>query len=167
MLILHILIMPKQIKNNACKLVLMLDKSKLMNGLFCQNLQTAIFYEENCCWVIHICAFIAVFLVHLSKCTSTIIGIDHYLRIKHHANLKASWKKNYCISIYIMEVFCDFLRAVMTLIGLLSSKEYTFHPVYFRADTIILGDIIFCQKIASSKDVCNEGKLDASRNTNK
>lgn len=63
-----------------------------MNGLFCQNLQTATFYEENCCWVIHICAFIAVFLVNLSKCTSTIIGIDHYLRIKH-ANLKASWKK--------------------------------------------------------------------------
>ena len=46
----------------------------------------------------------------------------------------------------------------MAIIGLLLSREYTFHPVYYTTDFIILGEIIFLQKIPTSEDVCNELK---------
>lgn len=69
----------------------MLGTPKLMNGLSSKNLQTTTFYEES--WFMHVYAFITVFWVRLLMYTIPMIGIDHYLRIKHCANLKASWTK--------------------------------------------------------------------------
>ena len=46
--IIHILIKAKQIVNITGKLIFMVSISDLMIGLFCENLQTAIFYEKNC-----------------------------------------------------------------------------------------------------------------------
>lgn len=77
-------------------------------------------------------------------------GIDHYLRIKHYANLKVSWTK---IVLFVL------FQAIMTLIGLLLSTEYTFHPVYYTTDFIILGEIILLQKMPTPEDVCNELKI--------
>ena len=66
--------------------------------------------------------------------------------------------KNCFICSYTIEAFFDFVRAIMAIIGLLLSREYTFHPVYYTTDFIILGEIIFLQKIPTSEDVCNELK---------
>ena len=50
--IIHILIKAKQIVNITGKLIFMVSISDLMIGLFCENLQTAIFYEKNCLLVL-------------------------------------------------------------------------------------------------------------------
>ena len=66
--------------------------------------------------------------------------------------------KNCFICSYTIEAFFDFVQAIMALIGLLLSREYAFHPVYYTTDFIILGELIFLQKIPTSEDICNELK---------
>lgn len=66
--------------------------------------------------------------------------------------------KIFFICSYTIEAFFDFAQAIMALIGLVLSREYAFHPVYYTTDFIILGEIIFIQKIPISEDVCKELK---------
>ena len=168
MLIIHILIKTKQIVNNTCKLFFMLSVSDLVIGLFCQNLQTITFYE-NSCSTMNIYAFITVFSVHLSMYTIALIGIDRYLRIKHYASFKALWTTRAVLVFISIEVFLAFMQATMTLIGLLSGKEYIVLPFYYTIDGLIISGIILLQilTIRKSKAVCNESRIDASRKTNK
>ena len=86
--VIYILIKTKQIVNITGKLIFMLSISDLMIGLFCQNLQTTIFYEKNCV-LMDLSLIISVLCVHLSMYSIAIIGIDRCLRIKHYANFKA------------------------------------------------------------------------------
>ena len=168
MLIIHILIKTKQIVNNTCKLVFMLSVSDLVIGLCCQNLQTITFYE-NSCSTMNIYAFITVFSVHLSMYTIALIGIDRYLRIKHYASFKVLWTTRAVLVFISIEVFLACMQATMTLIGLLSGKEYIVLPFYYTTDSLTISGIILLQilTIRKSKAVCNESRIDASRKTNK
>ena len=61
------------------------------------------------------------------------------------------------------------MQATMTLIGLLSGKEYIVLPFYYTTDSLTISGIILLQilTIRKSKAVCNESRIDASRKTNK
>ena len=61
------------------------------------------------------------------------------------------------------------MQATMTIIGLLSGKEYIVLPFYYTIDGLIISGIILLQilTIQKSKAVCNESRIDASRKTNK
>ena len=62
-------------------------------------------------------AGIGIFLVHLSTYTIALIGIDHYLGIKHYAKFKII-KATEVVSLLIsIEVFLVFLQTFMGLIG--------------------------------------------------
>ena len=168
MLIIYILIKTKQIANNTCKLFFMLSVSDLVIAIFCQNLYTIIFYEKSCS-TMDLYAFITVFSVHLSMYTIALIGIDRYLRIKHYANFKALWTTRAVLVFISIEVFLAFMQAIVTLIGLLSGKEYIAFPIYYTIDGLIISGIILLQilTIRTSNTVCNESRIDASRKTNK
>ena len=167
-LIIFVLIKTKQIANNTCKLFFVLSVSDLMVGLFVQNSHTPIWHEKNCLLMdIHV--FIAVFLVHLSMYTIAIMGIDRYLRIKHYANFKAIWTKRVVLTFISGEIFLAFLQAIMTLIGLITEKEYIVVPVYYAIDGSIISGVVFLQILTmrTSNAVCNESRIAASRNTDK
>ena len=141
-LVIYVLIKTGQLANNTYKLFFMLSVSDLMIGLFSQNLKTTILYEKNCL-IIDTCAFVNVFLVHLSMYTIAIIGVDRYLRIKHHLNFKALWTTRVIIVLISIEVFLSLLQATMVLIGLASGIEYIVIPIYFTIDGLIITGIIF------------------------
>ena len=167
-LIIFVLIKTKQIANNTCKLFFVLSVSDLMVGLFVQNSHKPIWHETNCLLMdMHV--FIAVFLVHLSMYTIAIMGIDRYLRIKHYANFKAIWTKRVVLTFISGEIFLAFLQAIMTLIGLITEKEYIVVPVYYAIDGSIISGIVFLQNLTmrTSNAVCNESRIAASRNTDK
>ena len=139
-LIIFVLIKTKQIANNTCNLFFVLSVSDLMVGLFVQNLHKPIWHEKNCLLMdMHV--FIAVFLVHLSMYTIAIMGIDRYLRIKHYANFKAIWTKRVVLTFISGEIFLAFLQAIMTLISLITEKEYIVVPVYYAIDGSIISGI--------------------------
>ena len=101
--------------------------------------------------------------------TIAIIGIDRYLRIKHFENFKALWTTK-VVSVFIsIEVFLAFVQAMMTLIGLLSGKEYIAVPVYYTIDGLIISGKIFLQVLTmrTSNAVCNESRIANSRNINR
>ena len=167
-LIIFVLIKTKQIANNTCKLFFVLSVSDLMVRLFVQNSHTPIWHEKNCLLMdIHV--FIAVFLVHLSMYTIAIMGIDRYLRIKHYANFKAIWTKRVVLTFISGEIFLAFLQAIMTLIGLITEKEYIVVPAYYAIDGSIISGVVFLQILTmrTSNAVCNESRIAASRNTDK
>ena len=167
-LIIFVLVKTKQIANNTCKLFFVLSVSDLMVGLFVQNSHTPIWHEKNCLLMdIHV--FIAVFLVHLSMYTIAIMGIDRYLRIKHYANFKAIWTERVVLVFISAEIFLAFLQAIMTLIGLLTEKEHNVVPVYYTIDGSIISGIVFLQILTmrTSNAVCNESRINTSRNTDK
>ena len=143
-LVIYVLIKIEQLANNTFKLFFMLSISDLMIGLFSQNLKTTILHEKNCL-IMDINTFVNVFLVHLSMYTIAIIGVDRYLRIKHHLNFKVLWTTRVIIVFISIEVFLSLLQAIMALIGLGSGIEYIVIPIYFTIDGIIITGIIFLQ----------------------
>ena len=167
-LIIFVLVKTKQIANNTCKLFFVLSVSDLMVGLFVQNSHTPIWHAKSCL-LMHIHVFIAVFLVHLSMYTIAIMGIDRYLRIKHYANFKAIWTERVVLVFISAEIFLAFLQAIMTLIGLLTETEHIVVPVYYTIDGSIISGIVFLQILTmrTSNAVCNESRINASRNTDK
>lgn len=168
MLVIYVLIKTEQLANNACKLIFMLSVSDFMIGLLAQNLQTAILYEKICS-LMDTYAFIATFFVHLSMYTIATMGIDRYLRIKHYANFKAIWTTRVVSTVLSIDVFLSLLQSIMTLLGLLSAKEYMLIPVYLAIDCAIIIGIIFLQilTIRTSSALCNESRISASEVTNK
>ena len=98
--------------------------------------------------------------------TIAIIGIDRYLRIKHFENFKALWTTK-VVSVFIsIEVFLAFVQAMMTLIGLLSGKEYIAVPVYYTIDGLIISRKIFLQ-VLTMRTSSQESRIDNSRNINR
>ena len=135
-IVVYILIKTKQIACITCKLIFMLSISDLMIGLFCQNLQTAIFYEKNCL-LMDSCLIISVLCVHLSMYLIAIIGIDRYLRIKHYANFKALWTARVVLTLICIGVFLSFFQATIIAISVLLGKESISMPIYITTDVII------------------------------
>ena len=72
----------------------MLSAPNLMVGLFRQTLYTTMFYVQSCL-ITHAFIFVSVLAVHLSVYMISIIGVDRYLRIKHYASFKATWKQKF------------------------------------------------------------------------
>ena len=142
MLIILILIKTKQMANNTCKPFFGLSVSDLMTGLIAQNLQTTLLYEKNCL-LMDIYAGIGMFLEHLSMFAIALIGIDHYLGIKHYAKFKII-KATGVVSLLIsIEFFLAFLQTFMGLIG--PGKEHIIVPVYYTIDGQIISRMVFLQ----------------------
>ena len=163
--VIYILIKTKQIVNITGKLIFMPSIPDLMIGLFCQNLETTIFYEKNCL-LMDSSLIILVFCVHLSMYSIAIIGIDHYLRIKHYANFKALWTTRVVLTLICV---LSFFQATMVAISVMLGKESISMPIYITTDAVIFSAIIFLQisTICSSNALHNESTLVTSKNTNK
>ena len=167
-LVMYVLIKTKQISNTTCKLIFMLSLSDLLQGIFSQNLFTALSYEKNCL-LMEIVLFVNAFLMHLSGYMIAIIGVDHYLRIKYYVKFRTIWSTKIVLIFIFSGSFLAFFQAVMITVGLVLELDRFVVPIYVTMDVAVLGMIIILQvkTIRTSRDVQNMSTVATSERINK
>ena len=159
-LVVYILMKTKQISNISCRLYLMLSMSDLFTGVFAQNVFIAVFYKPKCL-VKTVSRFSSEFLTHLSGYTIGIIGVDRYMRIKFHANLRALWTIRVASTLICVGFFLALFQAVMITTGLILRRHQIVVPIYIGIDSIVISIIIFPQilTIQTSSSVQNQSSV--------
>ena len=114
-LVIYVLIKTKQILQISCKPIFLLSTSDLLLGVFCQNLFLVIIFSKKCSVIEASYSFLSAFLLHSSCYTVALIGVDHYLRIKHYGDFRNFWTTRVVLKFTCVSVFLALLQAVLVL----------------------------------------------------